>query len=1137
MQVTLDGNPVTAWKSEKAQALLAYLAVEAERPQRRERLAGLLWPDVPERRARTNLRRVLADLRQALGDRRAQHPFLGVTRQTIQFNRASDVWVDVSTFTRLCETVPLNLSATAPIDPHSVSRLEQALQLVRGTFLEGFSLPGSPAFEEWALLQGEHLRRAVLLARGRLADYYEEGEDYERALLHARHAVELEPWEEQAQRRLMRLLVLAGQRGAALAQYQACCRTLTEELGVEPQAETTALYRQILAGALGPGPLPHNLPTPLTPFVGRAQELQEVQGRLRDPACRLLTLVGAGGIGKSRLALQAAREMVHAGPRRTAFPQGVYHVPLVAVDSAAGLVPAIATALDFQFSGESSPSAGQRDPVQPREQLLNYLRGKRLLLVLDNFEHLLPPGVRKAPVADGATGLVIELLRAAPGVKLLITSRMDLQLQAEWIYPLAGLTYPTHDGVEVETVPPDEERYSAVALFAQAAQRVCPGFAVPREWEALVRICRLVEGMPLALELAAASLKTLPAGDIADEIERGLGILNSSWQDAEPRHRSMRAVFDHSWKLLPAAEREVLQRLAVLRGGFGVSAATAVAQASTPLLAALAERSLLHLTPDGRYHMHELLRQYALEWLQADAQEEVATRERHSAYYARFLQGRGKALQGGGQQGALAKLDLEIENARAAWDWAVARGEVERLDQALEGLCLFYTVRHRSAEGEAACRLAAEKLQAIARGAELRTLARVLAWQASFSHRLEPVEKAEPIRQLLAQSMELLERPELAEQDTRRERAFVLQQMGYVALGTDFKAAQRWYQQSLALYRALGDSWWMADTLYMLGDATALLASYNQAVDFLEESLELRRALGDRRGIAESLAYLCLGAAHREPSHVARFGEECIAILRESGDRARLAGVLYTVGLAVAVSGEFPEGYALLEESVAIHSDLGIDGAAAWVGTWSAWAMLHLGQYHRARRRAENVLEFFREKNQTFRMGCSLSVLGMAALAGAAYAEAVGIFEESIPLFRQLRTPEPLSRELANLGLAVLGLGDVARAQRHVAEALRLAHEIQLRSTIEYALAPLAPLLAALGQPERAVELYALASRYAFIANSRWFQDVAGRQVTAASATLPAEVVAEARERGEARDLDGTVAALLAEFQGGAEGQ
>ena len=226
----------------------------------------------------------------------------------------------------------------------------------------------------------------------------------------------------------------------------------------------------------------------------------------------------------------------------------------------------------------------------------------------------------------------------------------------------------------------------------------------------------------------------------------------------------------------------------------------------------------------------------------------------------------------------------------------------------------------------------------------------------------------------------------------------------------------------------------------------------------------------------------------------------------------------------------------MLEESAVIYSDLGNDRGAAWSRTWSAWGALHLGQNEQAQHRAENALVLFREKASRYETGCALSMLGMAALAGAAPARAVEIFEQSVSLFRQLRTPEPLSRDLANLSLAVLELGDIVRAQRLLAEALQINSEIRLPSMMRYVLAQTAPLLAALGQPERAVAVYALAAQHSgLVANSRWFEDVVGRQVTDAGAAVPPDVVVAAQARGRSWDLNGTVAELLTEFQGGAE--
>ena len=307
------------------------------------------------------------------------------------------------------------------------------------------------------------------------------------------------------------------------------------------------------------------LPRPPTPLIGREPELATLNRLLCDPQCRLLTLAGPGGIGKTRLALELA------STQRAQFPDGVFFVPLVSLSLPEFIAPAIRSAL-----GLSSSS-----PLDPKEQLLNHLRQKSLLLVLDNLEHLLE-----------GVGLLAELLEQAPGVKLLVTSRERLNMQGEWLFDLQGLPVPPLDQVD------RAEEYSAVALFVQSARRAQVGFelsAEERPWVA--RICQLVEGMPLAIELAAAWVRLLSCREIAQEIERNLDFLSTSARDLPERHRSMRAVFDHSWQMLSAEEQRVLRALSVFRGGFLREAAEQVTGASLSLLSALVTRSLVHRTP------------------------------------------------------------------------------------------------------------------------------------------------------------------------------------------------------------------------------------------------------------------------------------------------------------------------------------------------------------------------------------------------------------------------------------------------------------------------------------------------------------------------------------------------------------
>jgi len=482
--------------------------------------------------------------------------------------------------------------------------------------------------------------------------------------------------------------------------------------------------------------------------------------------------------------------------------------------------------------------------------LLDYLRQKSLLLIMDNYEHLL----------DGVD-LVVEILKTAPGVKILATSRARLNVGGEHRFQVSGMAFPKL----TPSVPADAAQYSAVNLFLQGARRALPGFELNDEnLSDVVQVCRLVEGMPLGVRLAAAWVAMLSPEEIATEVGQNLDFLATDLRDVPERQRSIRATFDHSWNLLTEREREVFQALSVFRGGFTREAAQWVTAASLRELMALVYKTLLQRTPapsteyipsrawpeqsrrveglrtGGRYEVHELLRQYAAEKLDASPTMSEAANDRHSAFYAAALQQWGVDLKGFRQQAALAEMYAEIENARAAWSWAVERGQVERLDQAIDGLCRFYSRRRRYLEGKTACRIAAEKLAATASGDGLQVLAKILTWQSVFSEHTEA-------SQLLRQCLALLQRPELADQDTRQEKAFILQRMGDMAIGSDREEAKQLYEQSLALYQALGDRWGTASALAASGWLACQLSAYREARQRGEESLALRRALGDQR--------------------------------------------------------------------------------------------------------------------------------------------------------------------------------------------------------------------------------------------------------------------------------------------------
>ena len=373
-----------------------------------------------------------------------------------------------------------------------------------------------------------------------------------------------------------------------------------------------------------------NFPASLSPMIGRDEELAEIVNLLSTPACRLLTLLGPGGIGKTRLALETAQRMAE----NPTFPNGVYYVALQPLSAPDFMLSTIADSLDFQFySG-----------VEPQQQVLDYLREKALLLVLDNVEHLLQ-----------SVGLLVEILRTAPGVRILATSRERLNLREEWVLELDGLAVPAEAKVE------DLEAYSAVRLFLEQAQRVSVGFTTTDEQlSAIARICRLVEGMPLALELAASWVRAMSCKQIATEIEHSLDILETTARNVEPRHRTMRAALDQSWHLLNDAEREVFGKLAVFQGSFSREAAEQIAGATLRILSALVDKSMLRLDSQGRYDLHELLHQYAGEKLAETPEEYDAAQERHCTYYAAWIGQRLEEPQTIYKTGMLAAIAADI---------------------------------------------------------------------------------------------------------------------------------------------------------------------------------------------------------------------------------------------------------------------------------------------------------------------------------------------------------------------------------------------------------------------------------------------------------------------------------------------
>jgi tetratricopeptide (TPR) repeat protein len=678
-------------------------------------------------------------------------------------------------------------------------------------------------------------------------------------------------------------------------------------------------------------------------------------------------------------------------------------------------------------------------------------------------------------------------------------------------------------------------------LFLHSAHRVSPDFALrPDNLLSLVDICSLVEGMPLGIELAAAWVAVLEPDEIVAEIERNLDILATDAANVPERQQSLRAVFDASWQLLTEQERRAVQRLAVFQDGFDREGAQQAGQVSLVTLLALVNKSWLQQAAGGRFQIHELLRRYGQEKLARDPARdpalEAAVRDRHSRYYCDWLKQQEEGTWGAQQQAVLAAIEGDIGNVYTACKWAARQGSFGRLGGAVNALGLFYHQwRGRYRAGERIMRELAESLAAVegwpasATASAQRTMVRILGWHSCFCELVGELQRAS---RLLEEGLALLDGPTLAGEDTRFERAHIALQSGYLVLYSDPATARQRFAESLDLYREIDYRWGIASARMGLGRALRGLNALQDAREAMTSSLALYRELGDGHGESEALATLG-GLILREArfEQAERLIQQSLSIIPES-DRSGIALGLAMLGSARLHTGQFAEAEAVLSECVALSEELGMRSYQLLWSTRLGTAYLHAGRYRAARTQAELIVSRAQELAYDRLPGMGLVLLGEVALVEADFAQAHQHLEDSRDALRPAASGPRGPGQLAMLGLAARGLDRPAEARQHLVSALDQGRKTQDFMEVMVALAGTALLLADEGEAERAVELYALASRYPFVVNSRWFDDVIGGQIAAVAATLPPEALHAARELGRARDLDATIEELLGERAG-----
>jgi len=932
-QVHLDDKPI-ATDRRKAIALLAYLSVNDIGYQRqsysRESLSALFWPDYEQAKAFSNLRRTIWEVHQAIGE-----GWLIAERETVCLNSDAEIDLDVARFQGL---LPESHSNNDPA--LRIPLLVEATKLYRNHFLTGFSLKDAYLFNEWAYAESEELRHQLAEALTTLSEDYCTLGRADKAIPYARRLISLDPLNETAHRQLMEVYLQAGQHSAALKQYQACEQILRKELNLDPQMETRELYKKIrkkrgkLVETTEQAEIiasKHNLPRQLSTFIGREKERDEITNLIAKN--RLVTLVGVGGIGKTRLSLQVGENVLNN------YPNGVWFVTLDALSDPALVPQTVASVFDIR--------EGTDYPIV--EILINALRKKTTLLILDNCEHVL----------DACAQLILNLLQNCPHLKIIATSRETLNIAGEATYSIPSLSIPEEDNISFEKL----NAYESIQLFTERAALTHASFRLTNEnIQSVVDVCRKLDGIPLAIELAAARVNIMQVEEILKQLQNSFALLSIDGRRIVSRQQTLQASMDWSWGLLSEAEQRFLWQLAVFAGGWTLGFAQGVCDGDVlSFTSALVKKSLIRVHQEigheTRYRFHEIVRQYVHGKLVA-SEEDIRTRHLH--YFLQLSEEAEPALKGPAQIEWMARLNDERDNIRAALTWA---------DQTDIKAGLYISSRFGRFWESFDMREESYWLSTFLQKPESHAYPRARA-MALYSHLpvLNLLNQVDMWRSTAKECLELYR----AFGDQSVEVDILLMRVGKIS-----NDAQRMelIQQALKLAQASGDIWRQARTLHLVG----WNYSGDEQLAYWERAITLFRQVGDWRSLAQCLGNTGHFALLNSDLELAqKCLDEATLLNDQLKDKTAKADILYAYGQMAMISGEYDQAHIYLQEGLEIIEELGSRLSSLFARTQLAYLALREGNLTEARDIfTETAREFFNDKNE---IGVVFNLEGIAGL-------------------------------------------------------------------------------------------------------------------------------------------------------------